>query len=100
MHSTQTSASLFDRIGGMAAVNAAVDIFYSKVTADPIVAGFFSQIDMERQAGKLKAFLAYAFGAPMKYSGKSMRKAHRRMNLQEAHFQCRGRSPGQYVART
>ena len=88
MQSSQSELqkSLFERIGGMPAVNAAVDIFYQKVITDPIVGHFFAQIDMERQAGKLKGFLAYAFGAPMNYDGKSMRQAHAHMQLQEAHF--------------
>ncbi len=41
---------------------------------------------MEAQAGKQKAFLAYAFGAPMAYTGKKMREAHAHMKLTEAHF--------------
>jgi hemoglobin len=85
MQTTQTQ-TLFDRIGGMPAVNAAVDIFYAKVIADDRVSSFFKHIDMEKQSGKLKAFLAYAFGAPMPYSGKSMREAHRHMQLEEIHF--------------
>jgi hemoglobin len=80
------SQSLFDRIGGMAAVNAAVDIFYQKVLADESISHFFARIDMGSQSGKLKAFLAYAFGAPLAYTGKSMRDAHGYMNLTEAHF--------------
>jgi len=86
MNTTQSKASVFDRIGGMPAVNAAVDIFYQKVISDESISHFFKHIDMERQSGKLKGFLAYAFGAPMKYSGKSMREAHARMNLTEDHF--------------
>ena len=70
----------------MAAVNAAVDIFYAKVVVDPHVGHFFERIDMETQSGKLKGFLAYAFGAPMKYDGNSMRQAHAHMHLQESHF--------------
>lgn len=85
MEATQTK-TLFDRIGGMNAVNAAVDIFYAKVMADESVNHFFKHIDMEHQSGKLKAFLAYAFGAPMNYSGKSMRAAHQHMHLTDLHF--------------
>ena len=70
----------------MAAVNAAVDIFYQKVLADPMVNHFFRHIDLERQSGKLKGFLAYAFGAPMRYDGKAMRQAHAHMRLNETHF--------------
>ena len=78
--------SLFERIGGMQAVNAAVDIFYQKVLNDEIISHFFKNTDMKTQAAKQKAFLAYAFGAPMAYTGKTMRKAHAHMSLTEAHF--------------
>lgn len=78
--------SLFDRIGGMVAVEAAVNIFYSRVIADAGISHFFQKIDMETQSGKMKAFLAYAFGAPLNYSGKNMREAHAHMKLTEHHF--------------
>jgi len=41
---------------------------------------------MRSQAAKQKAFLAYAFGAPLNYTGKSMRAAHQHMHLTEDHF--------------
>lgn len=85
MSATQ-SQTLFDRIGGINAVNAAVDIFYSKVIQDERINHFFRHIDINRQSGKLKAFLAYAFGAPIPYNGKSMRAAHQHMHLTETHF--------------
>jgi hemoglobin len=85
MHTTQDN-SLFARIGGMPAVNAAVDTFYQKVLQDERISHFFKHIDMERQSGKLKVFLAFAFGAPMKYDGRSLRESHRHMQLTEVHF--------------
>lgn len=78
--------TLFEKIGGMNAVNTAVDIFYSKVLKDEIIGHFFTNTDMKAQVGKQKAFLAYAFGAPLPYTGKNMRDAHSHMNLTEDHF--------------
>ncbi|TNE80078.1 MAG: group 1 truncated hemoglobin [Bacteroidetes bacterium] len=86
MTTNGTQTSLFERIGGMTAVNAAVDIFYPKVLADASLSHFFTNVDMKTQAAKQKAFLAYAFGAPMKYSGQNMRDAHSRMQLEDSHF--------------
>ncbi len=71
----------------MPAVDAAVDRFYGKVIADERIAHFFRHIDMARQSGKLKGFLAYALGAPIPYTGKSMRDAHHHMQLTDAHFE-------------
>jgi len=82
----QQEQTLFNRIGGMAAVNAAVDIFYGKVLADETISHFFANTPMKTQAGKQKAFLAYAFGASMAYTGKKMHEAHAHMHLTEAHF--------------
>ncbi len=78
--------TLFERIGGIDAVNAAVDIFYKRVLADDTINHFFANTNIKTQAGKQKAFLAYAFGAPTGYTGKSMREAHAKMNLNEDHF--------------
>jgi len=78
--------SLFERVGGMEAVNMAVDIFYEKVTTDPLVGHFFISINMAEQSGKLKTFLAYAFGAPLNYDGKNMAEAHKHMRISEDHF--------------
>jgi hemoglobin len=79
-------SSLFERIGGEAAVDAAVDLFYRKVLSDERISHFFDSVDMDRQRAKQKAFLTMAFGGPHKYSGKDMRAAHAKMHLTEEHF--------------
>ena len=78
--------TLFYKIGGMDAVNAAVDIFYKKVMNDETISHFFGETDMASQIAKQKAFLAYAFGGPLAYTGKNMRDAHAHMSLKENHF--------------
>lgn len=81
--------SLYDRIGGEAAVNAAVDIFYRKVLADDRINQFFEGIDMDKQAAKQKAFLTFAFGGPANYTGKDMRDGHAHLvknGLNDSHF--------------
>ncbi|POZ50580.1 group I truncated hemoglobin [Methylovulum psychrotolerans] len=81
--------TLYERIGGEPAVNAAVDIFYRKVLLDPRINHFFENVDMEKQAAKQKAFLTMAFGGPHSYSGEDMRKGHAhlvKMGLNDSHF--------------
>lgn len=81
--------SLFDDIGGAAAVDAAVDIFYRHVLSDDRIARFFEGVDMERQAAKQKAFLTMAFGGPHNYTGKNMRDGHAHLvkqGLNDTHF--------------
>jgi hemoglobin len=78
--------SVYEKIGGEAAVNAAVDIFYRKVLGDDRISHFFDTVDMDGQLVKQKAFLTMAFGGPNSYSGQDMRAAHKGMNLTEEHF--------------
>ncbi|TVZ37877.1 hemoglobin [Alteromonadaceae bacterium 2753L.S.0a.02] len=78
--------SVYEKIGGAAAVDAAVDIFYRKVLSDDRISQFFDTVDMDAQHAKQKAFLTMAFGGPNEYTGKDMREAHKHMNLTEEHF--------------
>ncbi len=83
------SESLFDRIGGEAAVNAAVELFYRKVLADHRINRFFDKTNMEEQIVKQKAFFTMAFGGPNTYTGQDMRDAHVhlvKMGLDDSHF--------------
>ncbi len=81
--------SLYERIGGDAAVNAAVDVFYRKVLADDRINMFFEGVDMDKQSAKQKAFLTMALGGPSNYSGKDMREGHAHLvakGLNDSHF--------------
>jgi hemoglobin len=82
-------ATLFETLGGAAAVDAAVDIFYRKMLGDERVSHFFDDTDMDRQIGKQKAFLTMVFGGPNNYTGKSLRDGHRHLvnrGLNDLHF--------------
>jgi len=72
-------ATLYERLGGEAAVNTAVDIFYRKVLADDRINEFFEDVDMEAQAAKQKSFLTMVFGGPNNYTGKDMREGHKHL---------------------
>jgi len=86
---SESSQSLFDRIGGEAAVNAAVELFYRKVLEDYRINRFFDKTNMEEQITKQKAFFTMAFGGPNTYTGRDMRDVHARlvkMGLNDSHF--------------
>jgi hemoglobin len=81
--------TLYEKLGGEAAVNAAVDIFYRKVLADERINMFFEGVDMDKQIAKQKAFLTMAFGGPHSYTGDDMRKGHAHLverGLNDSHF--------------
>lgn len=82
--------TLFDRIGGDAALDVAVDRFYERVLKDDRIRHFFDGVDMDRQRGHQKKFLKFAFGGAPGYSGRSMTAAHANlvsgMGLNDTHF--------------
>lgn len=81
--------TLFEQLGGEAAVDAAVDIFYRKVLNDDRINRFFDGVDMDKQAAKQKAFLTMAFGGPHNYTGLDMRRGHAHLvaqGLNDSHF--------------
>jgi hemoglobin len=84
------SKSLYERIGGEAALMAAVDIFYAKVLANDLTRPFFEGLDMQAQIKKQIAFMTWAFGGPVDYKGRDLTTAHahlvRAKGLNDTHF--------------
>jgi len=87
--------TLFERIGGIPAIKAAVDLFYEKVLADETLAPFFTGTNMAWLKGRQSAFFAQALGGPALYKGKDMRNAHARLAISQADFD---RTAGHLVA--
>ncbi len=82
-------STLYENLGGSAAVDAAVDRFYRKVLADDRINMFFEGVDMDKQAAKQKAFLTMVFGGPANYSGLDMKNGHAHLvarGLSDSHF--------------
>ena len=83
------SDSLYEKLGGQAAVSTAVNIFYRKVLQDETINHFFETTDMQKQMVKQKSFLTMAFGGPNSYTGEDMRKGHAHLvekGLNDDHF--------------
>jgi hemoglobin len=82
-------ASLYERIGGEAAVEAAVVGFYERVMSDGSLTPFFANVGMDAQIRKQIAFMTMAFGGPNRYTGRDLRVAHARLvakGLDDAHY--------------
>ena len=86
-----TEKTLYEQLGGAAAIDAAVDIFYRRVLSDAYISNFFANTDMEKQAAKQKSFLTMVFGGPNNYTGLDMREGHKhlveKMGLNDSHFE-------------
>jgi hemoglobin len=70
---------LYERIGGEAALFAAATLLYEKLLADARVSAFFVGLDLDAQIQKQTAFLAWAFGAPMRYTFRPLGEAHKKL---------------------
>jgi hemoglobin len=79
-------STLYERLGGEAAVEAAVGKFYDRVLADERISSFFDGMNMHAQARKQMLFLTKVFGGPNNYDGQDMRAAHTHLELEQHHF--------------
>lgn len=83
-------SNLYEKIGGEAAVMAAVDVFYKKVLADERTRPFFEELNMDAQIRKQVGFMSHAFGGPEEYKGRDLRNAHaglvKNKGLNDSHF--------------
>jgi methyl-accepting chemotaxis protein len=78
--------SLYDRLGGADAIQAAVEGFYDRVLADRDVAHFFAKTNLAWLKKRQAQFLAQALGGPAEYKGRSMRRAHAGLGIGPADF--------------
>ena len=79
-------ATLFERIGGIPAIKATVDLFYEKVLADPALKPFFAKTNLAWLKGRQNAFFIQALGGPALYKGKDMKSAHEKLSISKADF--------------
>lgn len=82
----QKSTSIYERIGGYEALEAVVADFYTRVLADPELAGFFTGTNMARLRGKQVEFFAAALGGPESYTGAPMKQVHQGRGITMHHF--------------
>ncbi len=81
--------SLFDRLGGTAAMNAAAEKLYGRIMVDNRINHFFHNIDVEHQTRKMAEFMAFAFGGAPQWTGATLKDAHAGLvtnGLNDDHF--------------
>jgi hemoglobin len=83
--------SLFERLGGSSGISAIVDDIVVAHMKNPVIrARFTPYVETPDRLAVIKRhtceFLEMGSGGPAKYSGKSMRDAHRGMNVSEAEY--------------
>jgi len=83
-------ATLYEKLGGQGAVSATIAKMYEKILGDERVSIYFSDVDIKKLRCMTAEFVSMAFGAPSKYTGKSLRDAHTKLvekdGLNDKHF--------------
>src|SRR2546423_1368313 len=78
--------SLYERLGGEAAISAVIDDFAARVLADARVNKKFAKSDPQRLVFHLKEQVCAVTGGPCKYTGNSMTATHHNMKVTEGEF--------------
>lgn len=86
-----TTQSLYDRLGGMAAIASVVDGFVANVAADTRINKFFTRVASDTAAmrqfkQKLVDQVCQGSGGPCTYTGQYMKTSHQGMGLTNADF--------------
>ena len=75
--------SLYDRLGGGAAITAVVDDFVARCAGDTRINSKFARTDVPRLKAMLVEQVSAATGGPVQYTGRSMADTHRGMQVTE-----------------
>lgn len=78
--------SIYDAIGGEAAVGAVVDELYRRLLNDSALKGYFDGVDMDQLARHQRAFITAALGGPGPYTGRAMGVAHTGLGITDDAF--------------
>ena len=82
--------SLYERLGGEAAITAVVDDFTARAAADPKVNflrdGKYAKVDVAKLKQHLVNMVGSATGGPQKYTGRDMKTVHKGMAITNAEF--------------
>ncbi len=80
------NASLYERLGGMPAIESVMAELTRQIAKDDRINGFFIGADLQRVEYLLSQQVCAAAGGPCVYSGRSMLDVHTGMNITEVQF--------------
>lgn len=86
-----SNVSLFERLGGTAGIEKLVDDIVALHLKNPVInARFLPYLEMPERVAEVKkhtvAFFTAGSGGPAAYKGRSMRDAHKGMNVSESEY--------------
>ncbi|HCS53330.1 group 1 truncated hemoglobin [uncultured Rubinisphaera sp.] len=78
--------ALYYRLGGSGEIRQIIDDMYNRVLEDPLLKGFFENVDMTKQRQMQTEFIAAALGGPEKYGGLDLAYAHAGRGITSLHL--------------
>lgn len=78
--------TLYERIGGAAAVDQLVDRFYGRVLADPELLPFFANTSVDQLKRMQKEFFAVALNGPVSTSDVDLARIHQGLGITRKHL--------------
>ena len=78
--------SVYDQIGGFAALRKLIVEFYNRVLDDDELAPIFVNSNMERVIDHQTKFFAMLFGGPASYTDDELKKIHDNIKIKNEHF--------------
>jgi hemoglobin len=83
---TDDQMTLYERIGGEAAVAQLIDDFYDRVLADPELKPFFKNTSMDKLRRMQREFFSAALDGPITYTGKPLSHVHYGRGITKHHL--------------
>ena len=81
-----TNYSLYERVGGEQGIKDLVVEFYVRVMADPELAPFFRDTEIERLHRMQREFFSAALDGPIEYTGRPLHSVHAGRGIQAKHM--------------
>ncbi|MFT4928147.1 MAG: hemoglobin [Phenylobacterium sp.] len=88
----QLKQTLFNRLGGLAAISVVVDDFIDKVVSDaqlnknPNINAARKRVATPYLKYQVTSMVCLATGGPCKYTGRSMKESHQKMRIKESEW--------------
>ena len=83
---SDSSASIFEQVGGNDVVKTAVTVFYNRVSDDESLNPWFEGVDLSRLRAHQRAFLSAALDGPRLFAGRDLAQAHAGMAITDDAF--------------
>ena len=78
--------TLYERLGGNAAITAVVGSFLTNVGGDDRINAFFAKVDLAKLKARLIEQVGMVTGGPEHYTGRTMKEAHAGLKIKMADF--------------